>query len=147
MLRPLFVLLTLLTVQPLAQAKIYKYVDAQGNVVYSQTKPKGAKTTEVKTRTRSVSPEEARKQLDALRDKADNTRKNRELLDKGKDDADALTKREERNCAQARKNLELLVNSPRVQATDTQGKLFFLDEAGIKAKKDETNAQITEFCK
>ncbi|MEM7408190.1 MAG: DUF4124 domain-containing protein [Pseudomonadota bacterium] len=131
----------------MTSAKIYKYVDENGKVVYSQTKPKGQKVRELKNRARSVSNEEAQKRLEALRNKAQNSRQNKQLLDKGKDEADALAKREQENCSQAKKNLEILNNSPRVQATDANGKLFYLDSDGLQAKKDEAQAQVKEFCK
>ena len=67
-----------------AHAKIYKYVDQNGNVVYSQSKPKNIDAKEVKPRVRKVSPEDARKQLEALEEKANNAGKNREVVEKTK---------------------------------------------------------------
>ena len=128
-------------------AKIYKYIDGNGNVVYSQTKPKNIEAREIKPRARKISPEAARKQLDALAEKANNAGKNRESIDKTKADADARAKRETDNCKTARKNLQILQSSPRVQAPDSEGNLFFLDEAAMQAKTAEAQEQIRNFCK
>ena len=130
-----------------ASAKIYKYVDENGNVVYSQSKPKDVSAQEVKPKVRKVTPEDARKQLDALGDKANNAGKNREVVEKTKKDSDALAQRESENCKTAKKNLEILQTSPRVQAPDAQGKLFYLDEDSMKAKTAEAQSQIDRYCK
>ena len=128
-------------------AKIYKYVDENGNVVYSQTKPKNIEAKEIKPKVRKVSPEAARKQLDALEEKASNAGKNRETVQKTKAEADALAKRETENCETARKNLQVLQSSPRVQAPNAQGNLFVLNQAAMQAKTAEAREQIRKFCK
>ena len=143
----LLIMLAMLLAQPSTHAKIYKYVDVQGNVVYSQSKPKNTTAQELNPHIQKISPEQATKRLEAIREKAANTEKNRDLLRKGKQDQAAIDKREKDNCEQARKNLVLLQESPRVQATDDKGDLFYLDADGLKAKKAEAQGHITKFCK
>lgn len=144
---PTLLALGLLGASGVSGAKIYKYVDENGNVVYSQTKPKNVEALEVKPRVRKVSPEEARKELDALGEKADNAGRNRDVIKKSKEDTEALAQREKENCETARKNLAVLQSSPRVQSPDENGQLFVLDEEAVKAKTAEAQEQITRYCK
>jgi len=130
-----------------SSAKIYKYIDANGNVVYSETKPNNVQAQELKPKVRKVSPDAARKQLDALGEKASNAGKNREAMQKSKSEMEALARRETENCATARENLQVLQSSPRVQAPDAQGNLFVLDDAAIQAKTAEAQEQIRKYCK
>ena len=131
----------------LAHGKIYKYKDENGNVVYSSTPPKNGKAHEIKPRVQKVDPAEARKRLDALGEKANNRGKNREVVQQSKAQEEAIAKREAENCKQARKNLEILQTSPRVQTADAQGNMFYLDEESKTAKEAEAKGQIEQFCK
>ena len=60
---------------------------------------------------------------------------------------EAIAKREAENCKQARKNLEILQTSPRVQTADAQGNMFYLDEESKAANEAEARSQIEQFCK
>ncbi len=58
-----------------AEAKLYKWVDENGNVTYSERKPPDQKATEIKVRTAPVTPDQAREQIEGLKDKTDTTKK------------------------------------------------------------------------
>lgn len=137
----------LLAVSPaVAAQKIYKWKDADGNVVYSSSRPADVSVKEMRPRIDSVSPEAARKQLDALTGRANSQRQNRELAEQTSATDDAVEKRRKDNCAQALKNLDILMTSPRVQTTDSEGNLFYLDEQSKQAKTAETQRQVDEYC-
>ena len=63
-----------------ADARIYKWVDDQGNVQYSQTKPRDREAQTVTPLPAGTTDEQAREQLEALRDKADTARKDRDFV-------------------------------------------------------------------
>ena len=132
---------------PLASGKIYKYKDENGKVIYSQTPPKSGKAQEMNPRIQKVDPAVARKRLDALGQKANTRGKNREVVEQSKKQEVALAKREAENCAQARKNLNILQTSSRVQAADAKGNMFYLDESAKAAKEAEAKRQIEQNCK
>ena len=131
-----------------ASAKIYKWVDENGNVQFSQSPPpKGkGKAVEVKPRYNPVSDEAAKSRLDAMRSRDKNTRENENLAEKETADGAAYEARKKENCTTARKNLKILNSAGQVQAKGSDGKPFYLDDDAKAKKLEQTNAQIAEFC-
>ena len=148
MMRTTIVLAMLLTGlnQPALAMKIFKYTDTDGNVAYTDNKPANMAAEEFRPIAQRVSPEAARKQLDELTQRARSAGQNRELLASSAAASEAEEKRRQENCAQALKNLDILNTSPRVQTTDAQGNLFYLDDTAKQAKTAETRAQVDEYC-
>jgi hypothetical protein len=130
-----------------ASAKIYKWVDENGNVQFTQSPPPKGKAVEVKPRYNAVSDEAAKSRLDALRSKDKTTRESDNLAEKEAVDGDAYEARKKENCTTARKNLKILNSSGQVQAKGSDGKPFYLNDDAKAKKLAQTNAQIAEFCK
>lgn len=139
-------LVTVFTV-PAHAGKVYKWVDANGNVTYSSTPPPDkSKATTVKTQRSHISDEEAKKRLESLSGQATGRRKNREYLEGSESESAAVKDRRSKNCETAKKNLQVLQSSGRVQASGDDGQKFYLDEAVRQRKIEETQGQIAEFC-
>ena len=138
---------TLLVCASASAAKLYKWVDENGNVTYSQQKPPG-KTAQPMELKGYNAPDAAAatEAAAATADRADTARKDREFA---AGEADALKQREKRlkkNCEIARQNLRVLRNSARIQAKDAEGKPYFLDPAQIEARIAESQKQVEDFC-
>ena len=127
-------------------AKLYKWIDADGNVSYSEQKPPDVTAQEIKVRGAEISTKQAREALDELRTKADDQHKNRQLS--GEVESEEMTRddRIKKNCDTAKENLRVLETAPRVKGTDADGNLYFLDDAARKAKIDESKRQVTDYC-
>lgn len=132
---------------PAQAAKLYKWVDSEGNVTYSQKKPPDQKAETIRLRRSTISSDGAQEKLDALNERAAEQSKDREFAENS---VSATREREERmaaNCKTARDNMRILKSSSRVQDKDENGEAYFLDEAGIQAKIAQTQQQIEDNCK
>ena len=133
---------------PAHAAKLYKWVDPQGNVTYSERKPPpDSKSETIRLRSATLNAERARERLDDLNERAEEQRKDREFAENS---ATANAERDERlanNCRIARENMRILRTTSRIQDKDEKGEPYFLDEAGIEAKIAETQKHIDDNCK
>jgi hypothetical protein len=134
---------------PLAptQAKLYKWVDEDGNVTYSERKPPDQAVTEVKVRTAPVTPEQSRQQLEGLRDKVETGEKDRDYAKTAATEDQAHAEQFKKNCEIARQNKRVLENTSRVQDQDKDGNSYFLDQQQVSTKLEQTNKQIELYCK
>ena len=131
---------------PPAEAKLYKWVDDNGNVTYSQQKPpdRKAQTLELKG-VESPDPEAAEK-LEQLKDREQSRRKDREFAKEQTDAAKAREARLKQNCEIARQNVRILKDSPRVQDKDESGEAYFLDDAQRKSRLQQAEQQVKDYC-
>jgi flagellum-specific peptidoglycan hydrolase FlgJ len=132
---------------PAQATKLYKYVDEQGNVTYSQTKPKGHEAETIRLNSATLDSSGAQEELDRLNDKAAAQSKDRQFAETS---ASAAAERDERmasNCKIAQENMRILRTTSRIQDKDANGEAYFLDEAAIQAKMTATQGQIENYCK
>lgn len=132
---------------PAQATKLYKYVDEQGNVTYSQIKPKGQEAETIRLNSATLDSSGAQEELDRLNDKAAAQGKDREFANNS---ASATAERDERmasNCKIAQENMRILRTTSRIQDKDANGEAYFLDEAAIQAKMTATQRQIDNNCK
>ena len=136
-----------LATSPTSLAKLYKWVDAQGNVTYSELAPPEGQTAEELELHgyRSADPN-ADESLEQLKDKADAARDDRKFAGSDSEAAKERDARIQQNCETARENLRILNSSARVQETDADGNPVYLDEAAVKAKIDTTQKQVKDNC-
>ena len=136
------------TAVPAHAAKLYKWVDDEGNVTYSERRPPPESNAEtIRLRSATLNEEGAQEKLDSLSERADEQQKDREFADNS---ASASAERNERlanNCKIARENMRILRTTSRIQDKDENGEAYFLDEAGIQAKIAQTQQQIDNNCK
>lgn len=135
--------IALLLLASAAPAKMYKWIDEQGNVTYSAQKPPNRPAEEIRLLgVPAVSNEEARQRLDQIGEKADTAAKDREFK---RTTTAELADREQRlkeNCETARQNLRVLENASRVQ--DQEGQ--FMSEEQRAARLAQTRKEVQDNC-
>ncbi|TFH47525.1 MAG: DUF4124 domain-containing protein [Lysobacterales bacterium] len=133
---------------PSAQAaKLYKWVDDQGNVTYSEKKPPDVKVETIRLRSATLDTTGAQEKLDQLNERAGEQQKDREFA---ANSAAATAERGARlasNCKIARENMRILGTTSRIQDKDANGEPYFLDDGAIQAKIAATQQQIEANCK
>ncbi|MCK5363080.1 MAG: DUF4124 domain-containing protein [Gammaproteobacteria bacterium] len=132
---------------PAQAAKLYKWVDDQGNVTYSERRPTNRESETIQLRGATLDSSGAQEKLDQLNDRANAQQKDRDFAENS---ASATAERSERmanNCKIARENLRILQTTSRIQDKDADGEAYFLDETGIQAKMADTQRQIENNCK
>ena len=132
---------------PAQAAKLYKWVDEQGNVSYSERRPANRESETIRLRGATLDSTGAQEKLDQLNDRADGQRKDREFAENS---ATATADRDERmanNCKIAQENMRILRTTSRIKDKNADGEAYFLDEAGIQAKMAQTQSQIDSNCK
>lgn len=116
MFKPLTLLLPLLLAPMHAPAAMYKWVDADGNTVYSQTPPPPG----IESRQMSPAPPPAdpaaQQKLQGLQQQLEDAREDRALAAGKKAEADAEQGKREENCRRARQNLARLQGNPNQMA-------------------------------
>lgn len=130
-----------------AHAELYKWVDGQGKVHYSDQPP----SVEVHT-IKSSSPAEAATSIEAtqaLNAKDQEYQKRRKDAEEAREKAEkeaeqARIKRE--NCEKARKNLSNLVNKPRVYTTNAAGQRVYMDESARASALANSQKAVSEYC-
>ena len=128
------------------QGDLYKWVDEQGNVTYSQQKPPDQKAETIELKGIQSPDPDAGQKLDSLRDRADTARKDREVA---ASESAATKDRDERlkkNCEIARQNVRILKTSARVQDKKEDGSTVYLDADGVAAKLKQAEQQVQDYC-
>ena len=141
-------LLTLALVSaPLAQAEVYRWVDENGVVHFSQRPPQQGDYQEQKLRVAPpADPEAARARVDKLIERQKNAEAARRQH--RKEAAEAAKKREiqQQNCNKARQHLDGLLARPRVLMRNPDGTMTRLTEEERQTRIAETRKRIEEFC-
>jgi hypothetical protein len=125
-------------------ADVYKWVDENDVVHYSEIKPLGYEAENLRPRSDGTTDEEARGKLEALIDRA----QNQGVGPTPDDQAQALARaaRLKKNCDTARENLRLLESGVRIRANDADGSAHFLDDDTRQTKLAESQSQIQANC-
>ena len=130
-----------------AAARMYKWVDDQGVVQYTQHPPPDREAQTIEPRAPAVSDSQAAETLEAIREKAEAARKDRQF---GEDYSSFVQEREARiqkNCEIARENLRVLQTASRVQAKDADGNPYFIDDKDRDSRIKQAEKQIEDNCK
>ena len=142
------VLLVLLSIN--AQAELHKWVDAAGNVHYSDTAPPAdAQEQQVHIPLApAVAASEAPAEKSIFEREAD-----LEKALKAKKEAEQKAAQEKekannkkQNCENARNNLRTLENSSRITTYDASGNQVIMDDAARQKKIDEVRKTVSESC-
>jgi hypothetical protein len=133
---------TLWVTAPAPAAKMYRWVDADGTVVYSQTPPPPERpaVTIAPPPPPPEPPEVARQRLDEQLKKGEEAKKEQQKAAEKEQKTAARSAEQEKYCDNARRNLELLENRPprRYQLPNAEFKTFSEQEqlAEIQKLKD-----------
>jgi hypothetical protein len=143
--RKLAILITLTSAMALtgtASAAMYKWVDEEGNIHYSQTPPAGKETETIAPPPRVTAPagqqqkaEEEGESPAAAQPQSDKS----ETLDEHQAEINR------KNCETATKNLAIYQNSKRIRTPE--GKVMRLSEEMRQQKIEETQKAIDKYCK
>jgi hypothetical protein len=137
-----------------AQAQVYKWVDKDGKVQYSDQAPPpdAAKSALQKVIPTSSSAPAAQsdKAAEKAPDKAKEFEKRRsasaEKLKKG-DEAAKLAQQKQESCDDARANLKALEAGGRISKTDANGERYFLDDDQRQQEIDRAKNVMAKSCK
>jgi hypothetical protein len=131
-----------------AEAAIYKWVDENGQTVYSETPPpRGTSATRLKDAPPPpVDPNEA---MNSLRSRADAFEKRQEERSNAENETQQSAEREKQtreNCERLRKNLETLSNNPQVREKTGEDDYRVVPEEERQARIQETRERIQKEC-
>lgn len=129
-------------------AKTYRWVDEEGNTIYSQSPPPSGDYKEVKIRKETPQSQqiEAAAKLKREQEQRSLTRKqHRESAEQQEQKASREAARKQ-SCEDARHNLEVLQNPRLGRLMNEEGNYEDLDDARRESLIREAQAQIREFC-
>lgn len=130
-----------------SQAKLYKWVDKDGNVTYSQQKPPDVKAETLKLRgVQNISSEQAKERLNSITDKAQAERKDREFKATTTAESQQRDERMKKNCETARQNLRVLKAGVRIKSTDPKAGGGYLSDEQKAAQLAQANKNIEDNC-
>lgn len=144
----------------LVQAQMYKWVEADGTVKYSDKPPPasvkavntiGKKRTSVEGEATAPAPTPIAEgaPLDKAGSPEDMSKKRREVEEKEKKLKEAKAeeqKRKELNCRSAKANYGMYAQGGRVFTTDENGERVYLDEQQLKERAENAQREIQENC-
>ncbi len=131
-----------------AQGEIYRWVDAEGQVHYSQSPPPiGTQTEKVRGAYKpAVTPETAQKALQEQVEKVDTQKQQTTEAKDLEGKVRAELERRKKNCETARTNLQTLENLGNRRIQDSEGKVIRLSEEDRQKRLSESQQQIKEWC-
>lgn len=131
-----------------APAAMYKWVDDQGQVHYSQYPPKDREAQAIAPPPPPATPAaEAQKKLEETLRSLDETRKAREESAQKAADEAAEAERIRGNCEAARANLERLTTGGRKKIVGEDGVAYYMTEEERQKRIQEARDQIDKYCK
>lgn len=131
----------------LATAQVYQYKDANGNPVFSDSPPPGAKAIRKDIK---VAPPAADAPNSDLQDKLQGFQQRRESA--AAEEAKAAKERAEKekadaNCTRARNKLAALQSGQRIVRYNAQGEREFIDDATRATETADAQQSVSEWCK
>ena len=134
-----------------AHAGLQKWVDENGEVHYSDTRPNDVTETQ---NVRNVTGKDAANAPGGFTSKslAEREADYKKSRQEKQDAADKLKEQQTRdeakknNCAAARENERTLQDSPRITTYDEKGEKSYMDDAARTRKLEETRKIISETC-
>lgn len=147
--RFLFALLAL-SLSSAVCAEMYRWVDSQGHVHYSDAPPPaGAKSSKTIDTPTSGAPAQATKsktlQEKDMEFRQRQTAQAEAQAKKDKEEADAKQKKQ--NCEAARANLRTLESGERVTTMNEKGERIFVDDAARSKGIEEARKGVDTWCK
>lgn len=129
--------------------QVYKTIDAQGNVVYTDKAPTGkaqktnvqvhqpstADLERVEQQKKAIQAADDQRVAEAVADKAGQAQKQKQLIDR------------QARCQQARNNFYNLKDAARLYQRDAQGNRVFLPDDQADAKRSEARKAMDAACK
>jgi len=130
-----------------ASAAMYKWVDEEGNVHYTETKPEGDIDAEV------IRPQQKADNTELERERSDRLAREKAYEEYRKEkekEQEAIAKQEalrEKNCKQSKELLEKLKSLRRFRIKDEEGNPKWASNEEHQATIDRVQQNVNEFCK
>lgn len=144
--RTFLILLAFLITQP-STAAIYRWVDADGQTVYSQTPPPDAQAERMRAPREPEVDAADRKQPDQRQQEMDDYLEDRQLKAEKRKKAREAQKLAQENCGKARQNYKNLEESARPLVAGPDGEYRILAEDERQQRMDDARVHIEKFCK
>jgi hypothetical protein len=147
-----FMLTSLLLTSLNAHAALNKWIDAEGKVHYSDTVPIDVKVQKLKTSPTSGTENQASSGVPVQKTIAEQdaewkkAQKAKEEAEKKSAKEQEIAQIKQKNCENARNNLEVYENSPNVVTYNAQGERNFLDESARAQKIDDARKVVNTQC-
>lgn len=130
-----------------AAAQVYKWVDKDGKVQYSDQPPPPDAAKATAQKIDASPPVSAPKPL-AEKAKEFDKRKTDAAEKAKKSDADAqVAQQKAANCTQARGNLRVLQDAPKLTRVNKDGEIVFVEDSEREGEMAKAQRSIDEFCK
>lgn len=145
----LSIVLTASLALPISEAaSIYKWIDENGQTVYSETPPPpGVERMRLRGAPPPADdPDEVMRKLREQVQSIEQQRNEQNQTEAEARDNAEMQKRIQENCDMLRKNLEVLNSGRRIRETSEGGEQAFLDEAQVAARLKETQDRIQKEC-
>lgn len=131
--------------------QVYRWLDADGSVQYSERPPVGVRAEPVPLHYAPAGKDQAADELKRLRERSGlgGATPPAATPTQGQPTAEQRAEQERQraeNCRTAQENLRVLETAQRVMAKDAQGNDVRLDDAQKQARLEETRRQIEKFC-
>ena len=130
---------------PMAWGQLYKWVDKEGKVHYSDTPPSEQESKQINVPTgggTGAPPPAAKQDKDAEKGRLDA----KDAATKAEDDAKRAAYNQER-CARARSYLKTLSDGGRIVKYDSKGERMILNDEQIESERVRAQKAMDEACK
>jgi hypothetical protein len=148
--RTLFTLAALVLFSLTAQAGLNKWVDAEGNVHYSDAPPQNVKTQSVPNIAGTgqaaapvtySSKSYVEREAELKKSKQEKTEANEK-----KERQEAQAEEKKRNCAAAQQNLRVLEEGTRIVTYDANGERTYLDDTAREQRLNDARKAASNHC-
>lgn len=148
--RALFTIVALALFSLTAQAGLNKWVDAQGNVHYSDAPPQNVKTQSVPNiaGTGQAAAPATYSSKSYVEREAELKKSNQEKTEANEKKAqqEAQAEEKKRNCAAAQQNLRVLEEGTRIVTYDTNGEKIYLDDNAREQRVNDARKAVSNHC-
>lgn len=132
-----------------AATGVYRWVDEEGKVHYSDVPPaeQPQQAERIQVRTTPADPEKAAALAEARKKAADAQAEQEAEARKNAQAAAAEAARRAQKCAMARSNLRQLVNTNRAFEPTADGGRRYYSDAELDARRAKAQARVNEYCR
>jgi hypothetical protein len=145
----LAVLAIALVLAPAALAQLYKWVDKDGRVTYSDQPPPAQQSKQLNISTGVTGPGAASAPRPAGEAEKDAQKAKTAAAEKAQKDEEAARakKQNEEYCARARAYLKTVTDGGRIATYDANGERILMDDQQLEAERMRAQKEVDESCK
>lgn len=134
---------------PAAHAQLYKWVDKDGRVTYSDQPPPAQQSKQLNIPTGSFGSASDKSPKSAMDSAKDADKEKTASADKAKKEAEAdrIKKQNEEYCTRARAYLKTVTAGGRIATFDAKGERILMDDQQIEAERVRAQKEVDDNCK